>query len=104
MDLTQFFGQTATVETYLGAGPTGDLYAAPVTVMGFLDDGVVREATDHGVQLVAQTKWYCALEDADTHTPGSRITVNGRVVYVAKMRRRDASSFDGPSHTECDLR
>ena len=104
MNLNQFFGQSATVETYQGAGPTGDLYAAPVTVKGFLDDGVVRVESEHGVSLVSQAKWYCDLSNADLFTPDSRVTVNGVAVYVSKARRRDASSFDGPSHLEVDLR
>ena len=104
MDISQFFTMTASVETFLGAGPNGDLYAAPVTVRGFLDDGVERDETGDTVQLVSRAKWYCALSDADKLPVDSRLTVNGRVAYVRAMRRRDASGFHGPSHTECDLR
>lgn len=104
MDISQFFTMTASVETYLGAGPNGDLYAAPAEVKGFLDDGVERDETGDTVQLVSRSKWYCALSDADKFPVDSRLTVNGRTAYVRAMRRRDASGFGGPSHTECDLR
>jgi hypothetical protein len=104
VDVSQFFTTSATVETFTGSGPNGALYAAPVTVMGFLDDGVIRDETGSTVQLVSQSKFYCQLADAPKLTVDSRLTVNGRVCYVSKMRRRDADGFDGPSHTETDLR
>ena len=105
MDLASiFYHHEAVVETYEGAGPNGDLYAAPATVRGFLDDGVVREQTDHGEQLVARTKWYCDLSEADRFKPESKVTVNGRACQVNYVRRRDADGFGGPTHLEVDLR
>ena len=104
MDVSQFFTMTASVETFLGAGPNGDLYAAPVDVKGFLDDGVERDESGSTVQLVSRSKWYCALSDADKLPVDSCLVVNGRTAYVRAVRRRDASAFGGPSHTECDLR
>jgi hypothetical protein len=95
---------TASVETHLGAGPNGDLYAAPVEVKGFLDDGVERDETGDTVQLVSRSKWYCALSDADKFPVDSRLTVNGRVAYVRAVRPRAHPMFEGVSHTECDLR
>lgn len=98
-----FFTMPASVETFQGAGPDGDLYAAPATVMGFLDDGVVLEDTGRGEQLVAKTKFYCRLSEVAAFTPESRVTVNGRALQVNYVRRRDASAFGGPSHLEVDL-
>ena len=104
MDLAPlFFTMTAQVEPFLGAGPAGDLYDDPVTVAGFLDDGVVLERTAQGEQLVSRTKWYCALSEAESFAPESRVTVNGRPWQVEAVRRRDASGFGGPSHLEVDL-
>lgn len=99
----QFFTMPATVEPFLGAGPRGDLYGSAVTVMGFLDDGVVLEETGRGEQLVARTKFYCALSEAARFLPESRVSVNGRQLQVNNVRRRDASGFCGPSHLEVDL-
>lgn len=98
-----FFTMPATVEPFLGAGPSGDLYGAAVTVLGFLDDGVVLEDTGRGEQLVARTKFYCSLSQVDNFPTESRVTVNGRELQVNYVRRRDASAFDGPSHLEVDL-
>lgn len=94
---------SAEVEPFLGAGPAGDLYDTPVTVEGFLDDGTVLEQTASGEQLVARTKWYCDLSEVTHFLPESRVTVNGRVLQVGQVRRRDASGFGGPSHLEVDL-
>lgn len=105
MDLAPlFFTMSATVEPFLGAGPSGDLYGDAVTVPGFLDDGVVLEQTGQGEQLVNRTKFYCDLSQVDNFPPESRVTVNGRAMQVGFVRRRDASGFGGPSHLEVDLK
>lgn len=101
--IEQFFTMPAVVETFTGAGPTGDLYSDPATVMGFLDDGVVLEDTGRGEQLVARTKFYTHLSEADRFLPESRVSCNGRALQVNYVRRRDASGFGGPSHLEVDL-
>jgi len=98
-----FFTMSASVETRTGVGATGDVFAAPVTVAGFLDDGVVREQSASGEVLVARTKFFCALDQADRFAPLSRVTVNGRACKVNYVRRRDADGFGGPSHLEVDL-
>jgi hypothetical protein len=100
-----FYVHTAVVETFLGSGPTGDLYAAPVTVKGFLDDGIVRQVGSNGAEVqVAQTKFYCDLSSADLFKPESRVTVNGRATQVNYVRRRDGAGLPLPSHCEVDLR
>ena len=103
VDISQFFGMTASVRTRTGTGPTGPVYASAVDRVGFLDDGVVRESGDHGEVLVARTKWYTHLADADDYKPLSEVTANGRVMHVNYVRRRDADMFGGPSHLEVDL-
>lgn len=101
--IEQFFTMEAVVTPFLGAGPAGDLYGPEETVAGFLDDGVVLEDTSRGEQLVARTKFYCALSAADLFSPESSVVVNGRTLQVNYVRRRDASGFGGPSHLEVDL-
>jgi len=99
-----FTVHTATVETFTGAGPSGDTYSAPVTVRGFLDDGLVRVQSGTGEQLVQKSVFYAALSDADKFTPESRVTVNGRAVQVSEIRRRDGGPLFGPiEHVEVDL-
>lgn len=105
MDLgSLFFTMTATVEPYLGAGPTGDLYGPPQPCQGFLDDGLMlREQSDRGEELVSRTKWYTDLSNVDLFPNQSRVTVNGKQAQVTAVRRRDASGYGGPSHLEVDL-
>ena len=101
--LSAFWVHTATVETFTGAGPTGDTYAAPVAVKGFLDDGVVLVQSSAGEQLVQKSIFYAALSDADKFVPESRISVNGRAAQVATVRRRDGGTLGLPDHCEVDL-
>jgi len=101
--ISAFFIHTATVETFTGAGPTGDTYAAPVDVKGFLDDGVVLVQSGAGEQLVQKSIFYAALADADKFVPESRIAVNGRDAQVSAVRRRDGGTLGLPDHIEVDL-
>jgi hypothetical protein len=101
--ISVFWVHTAAVETFTGAGPTGDTYAASVDVKGFLDDGVVLVRTSAGEQLVQKSIFYAALSDADKFVPESRITVNGKSSQVSTVRRRDGGSLGLPDHIEVDL-
>lgn len=102
--LASLFVHTATVETFTGAGPSGDTYAAPVVVQGLLDDGLVRVLGPTGEQIVQKSVFYAALTDADKFVPESRVTVNGRPSQVTQVRRRDGGSlFGAVAHVEVDL-
>jgi len=101
--ISVFWVHTATVETFLGAGPTGDTYAAAVVLKGFLDDGVVLVRTSAGEQLVQKTIWFGPLSDAASFVPESRVTVDGRASQVSAIRRRDSGSLNLPDHIEVDL-
>lgn len=101
--IAAFFVHTATVEEFLGAGPSGDLYAAPVTVMGFLDDGVVLVQSASGEQLVQKAVFFASLADADLFVPESQVTVNGKVAQVSSVRRRDGGPLGLPDHVEVDF-
>jgi hypothetical protein len=101
--LALLFIHTASVETFLGTGAYGDTYAAPVTVQGFLDDGVVLVRTGTSEQLEQKSIFYAALSDAAVFVPDSRVTVNGRVAWVASVRRRDGGTLGLPDHVEVDL-
>lgn len=102
--LPVFLVHGAVVETYLGATPTGDGYAAPVTVAGFLDDGDVLVKTANGEERVQATRFYAPADKADLFKPESRVTVDGRVAQVSKVRLRVAGAmFDLVSHIEVEL-
>ena len=101
--LSAFWVHTATVETFTGAGPTGDTYAAPVVVKGFLDDGVVLVQSSVGEQLVQKAIFFAALSDAGKFVPESKVTINGAETQVSTVRRRDGGSLGLPDHIEVDL-
>ena len=101
--LSVLFVHTASVETWLGAGAYGDTYAAPVSVAGLLDDGVVLVRTGTSEQLEQKSIFYAALSDAAKFVPDSRVTVNGRAAWVSAVRRRDGGSLGLPDHVEVDL-
>ena len=102
--LSTLFVHTATVETFLGSGPTGDVYAAPVDVQGYLDDGIVRVQGSTSEQLVQKATFYAAVADAPKFALESRVTVNGRACQVSALRVRDAGAQFGPvAHVEVDL-
>jgi hypothetical protein len=110
--ISVFWVHTATVETFTGAGPTGDTYAAPVVAPGFLDDGVVLVRTSAGEQLEQKTIFYAPptfmvgtvpYVSWDVFVPESRVTVNGRACQVTGRRSRDSGSLGLPDHIEVDL-
>lgn len=102
--IQSLFVHTATVETYSGVTPTGDGYGDPVTVKGFLDDGIVRQQGSDGEQLVQKSVWYGPITDAAVFVPESRVTVNGRASQVTAVRRREGGSLFAPvAHIEVDL-
>lgn len=101
--IAAFFVHTASVETFLGAGPAGDTYAAPVVVQGFLDDGVVLVQSSIGEQLVQKSIFYAALADAGKFVSESKVTINGAETQVSAVRRRDGGTLGLPDHIEVDL-
>jgi hypothetical protein len=99
-----FFVHTASVETLTGSGPTGRVFAAPVTVRGLLDDGIIRQQSATGEELVQKSVFYADIADEAKFAVDSRITVNGRLTTVASVRRREAgSTFAQVAHVEVDL-
>ena len=102
--LGQWLVHSASVETYLGAGPRGDTYAAAVSVPGLLDDGLIRQQNAQGEQLVESTRFYTTLAYIDVVTVKSRVTVNGHNGIVTRIRRREAGSmFAAVEHLEVEL-
>lgn len=102
--LDLFKQHTASVETYTGATPTGDGYAAPVTVQGFYDDGLVRVQSAQGEQLVQKSRFFTDVEHVAKFTPESRFTISGRSSQVTVVHRREAGAVWGlVEHIEVEL-
>lgn len=103
--LPLFKVHTASVETYTGPTPTGDGYLPAVDVQGLFDEGLVRVRDANGEQLVQQSRFFAPIEDAPKFTADSRVTVLGRVAYVASTRRREAGGlFAAVAHIEVVLK
>lgn len=72
---------TVEVETFEGAGPYGDQYAAPVTLSPDTDTGVLVDETtklvraDDGSEVVSSSTITARVEQADQLTNGSRVTL-----------------------------
>ncbi len=101
--ISALFVHVATVETFAAAGAYGDTYAAPVTVAGFLDNGLTLVHTGTIEELQQKSTFYAALSDADRFTPGTRVTVDGHTSFVQVARRRDGGGLGLPDHVEVDL-
>lgn len=105
MSIGILFVHTAAVETFLGAGPTGDTYAAEVEIPCFFDEGLVRVQTAGGEALVQRSTLYAPLSALDTLKPESNVRVNGRIGQVDSVRRRDGGAlFSAVNHLEVDLK
>lgn len=99
-----FFTTTAAVQTFQGAGATGDQYAASVNVLGYLDDAALRVQGAVGEQNVGRAVFYADIADAAKFTTESRVTVNGEVRQVTQVRTRQAGPmFGGIAHVEVEL-
>lgn len=102
--IEDFYVHTITVETFQGAGATGDVYAAPVSVPGFLEgkNVLVRDAA--GQQVVAASTFYCTTADGAKFTPDSKVTTGGRVSHVISQNVNDAPGLGLPEHAAIYLK
>lgn len=102
-----FMIHTVTVETYLGPGPTGDLYAAPTTAVGLYDAGLSEQKEAGGTERVERSSFYGSNEDAAKFTPKSRVTYAGRTSLVDQVFMHDGGGtgglFDAVSHIQVVL-
>ena len=93
------------VETYLGAGPRGDTYAAPVEVRCFLDRGEVVERTANAETTEHPSRIYARPGLASVLVPKSRVTLpDGDRARVAKALVRDGGALlRAAAHVEVTL-
>lgn len=94
---------TVTVETLTGAGAYGDVFAAPVTVTGFMD-GTRRLVRDKsGQQVVSESTFFTAISNAALFTTDTKVTVAGVVSRVIKANVNDSGALDLPDHVAVNL-
>lgn len=102
--IEDFFVHSVSVETWLGTGAAGDIYAAPATVPGFLEgkNVLVRDAT--GQQVVANSTFYCSVADGAKFSPDSKVTTGARVSHVIGQNVNDAPGLGLPDHAAIYLK
>ena len=124
--IEEFFVHSLVVESFQGVGAMGDVYAAPVTVAGFLEGKLqmVRDAT--GNMVVSASTFYCSAPDGAQFTPDSRVTAGSpgtilpgpgtfpgdltpssypvRTSYVISQNVNDAPGLDLPDHSAIYLK
>lgn len=104
-DITDLFVHTVSVQTWLGSGAAGDVYAPAATVAGFLEGAVHLVRAKDGQQVVAQSTFHCSVADGAKFTPDSKVTfTNGRTAQVITVSTHDAGGLlDGIEHTAVHL-
>lgn len=103
-DIDDFYVHTVTVETYQGTNGYGeDTFAAPVTVVGFLDDSrrLVRGADAE--QVISESQFYTRPENGALFTAESRVTADGSVSRVIRTNVNMSGNLDLPDHAVISL-
>lgn len=103
-DLGDFWIHTVTVETFQGAGPAGDTFAAPATVTGFLEGKTQLVRNANGEQVVSSSTFYTATGNAALFTADSRLTpTGGRAARVIAVNTNDSGNLMLPDHVAINL-
>lgn len=112
-DLDEFFMQTASVETWQGAGSVGDVFAAPVTVSCFIEDKRKLVRAKDGQQVISESTLYTSIVNVGLFVANSRVTVltdaDGDELTPTRMTRVigqsafDSGNLDLPDHLEITL-
>lgn len=93
---------TVSVETYLGSGSFGDVYADPVSVDCWVDDAVKLVNNTQGEQVVSNSTVYAPTDAASSESatagqfaPGSKVTMpSGHVGFVIRCGVFDSGALD----------
>ena len=103
-DLEDFYVHTVTVETYQGTNGYGeDVFTAPATVVGFLDDSRRLVRTQVSEQVISEAQFYTRPENGALFTPDSRVTVDGVASRVIRTNVNTSGNLDLPDHAVISL-
>lgn len=103
-----FYVHTLSVETYQGETSTGPVYAAAVTVPGFLDTTVDDVRTAQGTEVTsARSMFYCDPTYGSLFTEQSRVTSpdlggDGKATVV-RLNPLTSGALNLPDHVEVGL-
>ena len=102
-DLDDFYVHTLTVETLTGTGSLGDVYAAPVSVPGWLEDKRRLVRDKNGQEVVSSSFFSCDNTHLSKFTPDTKVTISGRTAFVIGVANYTSGALDLPDHLEIDL-
>jgi hypothetical protein len=109
-ELDEFYVHTISVQTLIGSGAYGDVFADPVTLSPDTDTGVfvddkrrlVRSAS--GEETVSETTLFGRPALAAVIVAESLVTLpSGRVATVITTSALDSGAMDLPDHFEANL-
>lgn len=104
-DLADWYVHTASVEMWLGtAGSGADVFAAPVTIVGFADTARHLVRAKDGEQIVSESTFVTYPISAPVFEPDSRVTVNGVTSRVITTNLGDSGALDLPDHVAVSLK
>lgn len=99
-----FWVHTVSVETFTGRNATSEVWAAPVTLKGFVNDQthLVRNARDE--EVISQSVLYMPIESAALFVEDSKVTLpSGRASRVITVNSNDGGGLPLPEHVEVHL-
>lgn len=103
-DLSDLYVHTAAVEMFLGTNGYGeDTFAAPVTVVCFIDPGRKLVRGKDGEQVVSESTLATYPISAPLFVADSRVTVNGDESRVIKTKLAASGDLDLPDHVAVSL-
>ena len=91
------------LETFEGTGAYGDVYSAPVDVVGWLEDKRKLVRNKDGQEVVSMSQFMCDNAHLDKFTPDSRVTLPRREAFVIGVADFNSGDLDLPDHLEIDL-
>jgi hypothetical protein len=75
------------VRTLTGAGSTGQVFAEPVEVEGFLSDRLAVVRTKSGAEVVSDSSYFTDPDKADLFAPDSEVDLPDRTALVIRAAR-----------------
>ena len=99
--LAKFWIHQVTVTPYLGTGTDGaDVWGAPVTVAGWLqDDTKLVQSVDASELVSAGALFMCDVSNAGAFPLGSKVQLPMRVAHVIGVNTNDSGPLGLPDHT-----
>lgn len=100
-DFDEFFVHEVTVRRLTGSGGMGKTYAAPVTLLVFVDDKRRLVRGQDAQQVISETSIYGAVEYGSEFTPGSTVDLpSGRRATVITCGVKTSGELGLPDHFE----